>query len=616
MRNEPSLVHPLVVLGLLAACGGSEAPIPLGAAEPVASAQADPASAVEPVPTAEPSTSRPSEAVPPSAAPIDAEPTALDPSPVEPSPAVPSTLHVVAVREGSIDLFRHRDAPVAVVDGEPIPWVGDRFRPQPRGARGLPPSLDPMVMLGYTSAVGGTNQDPAPTWVTMERHYDRVGSISEVYQRRGNRWRKVGLRKKPLIGYYGAYVEREGALLGLQAWDIEAREEDHEEPEDEEAAARQLARVEATERTLRRAKRRFVRLSGAEIAVPEVPPKALPLYAASTTDGTVYAISSPYGEDTKPELLMWPPGTTTAEVVPVPGLDHAWSMGLSTSGDWVLAHGSLEVEDADAESFLAVGRGRAWERIPTVLPNRFEDADINIFAAARTPAGELWIALGVRSLEMDHEQPVWRKPVDGDWELVPLPQPKVEQFGPSKGWIFEGVYGRNDWFEMERDPITMGSLRVAGLVWASGAVWMAVELGSAFGGGPTRTMVLTTRPTTTDPVLLPPNWETELVRHNALHRKSTPGSAGCETLSLVLGPASLATERPELAKTVDGLELDDEPLGSIYTGTLDGASALVVRTFVFSEPHAEEVRAAVADATGLEVKADCRLPLLETMVSG
>jgi hypothetical protein len=209
---------------------------------------------------------------------------------------------------------------------------------------------------------------------------------------------------------------------------------------------------------------------------------------------------------------------------------------------------------------------------------------------------------------------VWRKPVDGAWEPVPLPTPSADALGPSKRWVLDGIYGHNDWEEQERGPLEAEPKRALGLVWSGGSVWVALDLG--YYGGPL-VAVMTTDPSAKDLVVLPPAWRTALDRRNESVAGAKPGGKGCDALSVVVGPASLASDRPELIAAIKAIELDDEyaKLGATYTGELDGAKVLVVRAFVESPKQATKVRKAVAEATGLPAALDCRIPLLETMVS-
>ncbi|MCX4240793.1 hypothetical protein [Paraliomyxa miuraensis] len=604
--REPFLVPVFSMLGLLAACG----------AEPPANPAERPA---EPVVPSNASDATPTDAqtTPTGTAPADAaaaEPAAPDTT-ADPTPTIPgSTLHVVALREGAVDLFVHRQAPVLSLEGEPVPWVKGRFVPEPNGARGLPPSFEPMAHIGFTRAMGGDSQAPLPTWVTLETIYDRAGARYDVHRRDGDRWRPVERTKGPIVAHYHAYVEREGALLGLQVWSP-TEESYYDESEDEES----IAAAAALERALKRARPTWVRLVGAEVPMPKIPAKTALTGAVTTSDGTLYAITERRSEDSPHRLLRWRPGGVDAESVVVPGLDRTYEASLSTSGDWVLAHGGIEGEgegQAD-EAYLAIGHADAWERIPMPLPLGDRDMPPNVLAASRAPNGELWIALGVRDLPMGGEPvPVWRKPVDGAWEAVPLPRVELGAFGPSKTWIFEGEHGRNTWVEHEREPIDHSSTRVVGLTWAAGAIWVALQLdGDSADHGP-RSVVLTNDPTATAVTVLPPVWKTELERANAASGSAKPGERGCDSFTVVLGPASLATEHPERVDAVDAIEVEDvmQPVSTIYVAELGGAKVLATRSQVSSPAEAEAVRKAVAAVVGTEVELVCHNPMLETVV--
>src|SRR5262245_57920741 len=58
------------------------------------------------------------------------EPARAQPVEVAPEP-LPSPLRVVAVREGLVTLLRQRDAPLLVLDGEPVPLVDGSFSRHP-----------------------------------------------------------------------------------------------------------------------------------------------------------------------------------------------------------------------------------------------------------------------------------------------------------------------------------------------------------------------------------------------------------------------------------------------------------------------------------------------------
>ena len=61
--------------------------------------------------------------------------------PEEPAKAGPEptgSLQLVAVREGITSLLAHDDAPVLVLEGEPVPWTAGRFAPVPGETEFIP----------------------------------------------------------------------------------------------------------------------------------------------------------------------------------------------------------------------------------------------------------------------------------------------------------------------------------------------------------------------------------------------------------------------------------------------------------------------------------------------
>jgi hypothetical protein len=78
---------------------------------------------------------------------------------------------------------------------------------------------------------------------------------------------------------------------------------------------------------------------------------------------------------------------------------------------------------------------------------------------------------------------VWRKPVDGEWQPVPLPK------------LRDDASGR------ELEPF-----HATALFWAMDAVWIVVGAGAGYEDtvdAPTQSAVLTTRPGTAPPTVLP-----------------------------------------------------------------------------------------------------------------
>lgn len=493
-----------VALALVAACG-SDANVPATPAPASESAVPEPA---VPEPAVPEPASAPDEAVDATPATAKVEPAAIEP--VEPELAAATTLRTVAVREGVLSLARQRDEPLIVMEGEPVRLRDGVFTRDPSGSAGLWPDDLPMDHEAISLAAVSLDE-PLGAWSSAEHEVHRMTSVMEAYQRRGDRWRSIPLRKGVLEAYYGAFVERDGALLALRSWmgdprKILATYDEEGEGENEEEME---ARESKVDKALARAKQSWVRIAGAEGTVlPKIPANTVVLGTTTTTaDGTLMAVAV----STKSEgtfVLCWPPGEALAVHSDIPDSADASGFWLGSSGEWNLLSGGV-YSDAP-QGYLAIARGNEWQRVAVTLPGRDTSLPFHVSGAARLPDGELWIAIADHyvgregSAGMGGGEIVWRKPLEGTWQPVPLPK-------------------------LGEDP-ALEPEHATGLLWAAGAVWILVGAGSAYEDdvdAPTRSAVLTTAPGTGLPTVLPN--DEQLARERGPRKQvkaPEPGSEG------------------------------------------------------------------------------------------
>jgi hypothetical protein len=477
----------------------------------------------------EPAKAEPSKAEPAKAEPAKVEPTAAEVAPtaakVEPTEAEPAkpetptpalppppTLRTVAERQGVITLLRQRDAPLVVIDGEPVTWVDDAFVRHPTGSKGLwssrlPKDHDRSVTLAAVSL------DELGAWTTTEHEIPRFSSYYEVYERNGDTWRQQPLRDGPIVAYYTAFVERDGALLALRSWASDADEANALDRIDEPDADSE-AREAKLDRKLERAKQAWVRIAGDKAVVaPEIPAgTAVRGDVTTTSDGTILALASEQAgesESRKTIALAWRPGQAKPERIEVPDEELLQASTLGSSGEWVLMGGMTYKEgNANMEGYLVVGRpGGQWSRIRVNLPGRSApELQSYVSGAARLSDGELWISIsdpykdGEGSTGAGGGQVVWRKAVEGQWQPVPLPKLRDAASG------------------QEHEPF-----HATALFSASDAVWIVVGAGAAYDGSenaPTLSAVLTTRPGAAPPTVLPS--EAQLRRERSSRARSSP----------------------------------------------------------------------------------------------
>jgi hypothetical protein len=479
----------LAVLAPTAACESSPAPTAAAPVEiPSVAAAADPPPAPEPAAPVE--------------APVPSPPVAA--APVEVSP-----LRVVAVREGSVGLLRHRDTPVLTLEGEPVPWVDEAFTRRPSGGAGLSPEILPFTTQD-TLTFAGDLDEPQGAWTTTARHYDRQDSTYATYHWKGGQWQPFERRKGVLLAHYATVVEREGAVLALQHWTID--------PEQDLGGKK-------VQRSLARATPGFIRIAGAELDVPRIPDGLVVTTATTDERGTIFAVAREPGKDGWRDptvVLAWPPGTREAQRVDAPDLDRAFGVRLVNDGEWTLIMGSIENgEDEPSQAYLAMGRAGQWQRVAVSLPGRFANERASIVGAARAPTGELWIGLD----ELDEDTPpIWRKPMGGEWQPVPLPTVGVEAFGPHEARVRDSADEERGWIDIERAPAGVEPMEITSVVGAAGAVWITGVLDLAYATGdvvetPRRNVVLTSLPGIAPIAILPPAWELQLERRTHLEKR-------------------------------------------------------------------------------------------------
>jgi hypothetical protein len=550
----------------------------------------------------------------------------------------------VVVREGQALLLRQRDAPLLVVDGEPRTFRDGGFPPHPSGITGweVPESFTP-----FRDTAGVSLDAPLGAWVTSEHYSLRAGPMYTVHQHEGERWKRIDLRKGLVTAYYAAFEERDGALLALRSWFPDPEEEANNTlgPDDLEAAY-----PAKLERAMAKTTQAWVTLAGPKSpSIPQIPKDMmLPGGATTTSDGTLWALAEAKSRAEvaaaatasvdeqaaapRPRLglLMWPPGQTNAEHVDVPGLADARDVALHGSGDWALVTGAT-----DTERYLALGRGTEWQRIPVSLPIDANEPVVHLSAAARLPDGELWIALPYLVAGGDGP-PVWRKPVDGSWQPVPLPEVRSDLFEPSGQWARHPL--SDQWIPSQRPQGALKLVEVPSLVWAANAIWLVAGASreqldtdpidsSARALG--YSVVLTTLPGDALPTLLPPTWQVRLEHRNERNRAAKPGQGDCSNFTIVLGPGSLVDpSKPEhppafvstlAERRSPPVEGSQPHIVSIYTTKRDAGEVLVAEAYAYGLAEATALRdmatRVMSDAgAATTITIECSIPFVERMI--
>ncbi len=394
------------------------------------------------------------------------------PEPIAPpTPGAAAPLRAVALHDHSIDLAVDRDAIYVLLDGEPVPFVDGAFVRKPELGAGLAPCVAFDAAECQVFAFTGDVNGPLGAWVTVAQEDERAGSRYAVYRYQGDRWQGVDLGKGVLVGYYAHLVEREGALVGFLRWAADPDQDllrGKEESDEASAFDKKVAKA------MRRAKSGWVHVAGPERALPELP-KGLEVRAVATAgDGTLHALADvpdEYGMEGAPRLLAWRPGSSKAETVAVPELERAQQLGLWASAGGLAIGGRIPAGEEAYESYLAVSQGDAWQRVPTSLPDRREDA-VTVLGAARTPEGALWVAVGDRWNTAAEPKPVWHQPAGGEWQPVPLPVVDASMVRRGNDGAGKGETGTT----VVPAP-AMPKAWVTELVWAGGAIWAVLHYG-------------------------------------------------------------------------------------------------------------------------------------------
>lgn len=622
--HHPLLPRALAVLALAAACT-HDAPderAPATAASSPAPAPADPPATVAEAKDA--------------AAP---RPTATPPA--TPAPAPAAVLRPIALRTDPVRLLRQRDAPLLVLDGEPLTYADGAFVRHPVGSHGLVPRPEG----GQGPALAAVDlAEPLGAWVTSGFGNLRFGARYVVHHREQASWTRLGLGKGLILAYYAAYVERDGALLALRSWAVDPEQEALYFLGPDELAEvfpRKLEKAEA------KAEQAWIRLAGAEGAALPVIGKGMRVHdqAITTADGTLWALASTSpsvvvdtqeigseameeeeeadGEPRTPQptfLLMWPPGKVEPERIEVPELASATEVALHDGGDAAIIAGMRE-----GESYLALGHGTQWERVPVRLPADAPIPSVHVQGAAKTPEGELWIAFGHPVDGRDDGQPVWRKPAGGEWQPVAMPEVRGDAVA-THAWEYQAGHG---WTPARRstEPVVLGE--ASDLVWAAGAIWVVV--GPVFSGQELidqarHAVVLTTLAGDAPPAVLVPSWKQELEAHEDRVRTSKPGSEGCTSPTLVLGPGSLVgSEGAALPAFVDQiaetrLVEGGASIRSIYLAEGEHGPVVVAEATAASTKRALALREAVATTMAgagvpaKDVVAQCSVPMVTRML--
>ncbi|MCA9709952.1 MAG: hypothetical protein KDK70_29200 [Myxococcales bacterium] len=532
----------------------------------------------------------------------------------------PRTLRLVATREGPLELRQWNGGLVLMLEGEPVPVIDGKPVRQRGAAKGIFAPYDEMPLASRTLAFGGDPSVVGGAWVTTVHEHDRAADDYTTYEPIADGWRTLDLRQGRLEGYYAAIIERGGARLALRVWSTESEamlSDDGEEPDPKAKAESAAFQAE-----LARAKPAWVHLSGPKVQAPTLPPKVQPFDAVTTEDGTVYALAMRSRKSEQPVVLVWPQGASQAQQVALPGVtSRLVDSRLWTSGSWVLATGSMP--ENDRSTYLAMGRGGTWEAVAVDLPGRPADAPSLPLGAARTPSGELWLALGDPWMGDDDGEPsVWRRPSGEAWQPVPLPAVAPQVFGRAS-WILNAPGSGGGWIEVERPPLTMPPAQARGLVWADGENWVSLQAGSAYAGTDVytafpRTLLLTTAPGDAKVVALPSSIELAFDRYDQKARTMKLDDYDCETASLLLGPPPDDAQQAALAQALQALDDDDAldaAVGEVYVGRLDRSKVLAATVHLTGEHDPTPLLEAVRKATGLEGKVVCRIPRLVRMIA-
>lgn len=509
----------------------------------------------------------------------------VEPPPLPPEPSNASTkFHLVALREGPLDMRLWQGRPYLLAGGMPIAIDAEgRPQPNPQLIEGIEPRPTMYVPMFETMAFGGSLEGEA--WVTTRQPQNRAASEYDVYARSKGRWKRQKIEKGPIVEFHAAYVEREGALLGLRAYASNPLEDtfgfDEETPE-----ATRFHRDFAA--AMARAPQGFVHLSGpAPAALPELPRKLELSEAVQTRDGSLYALAKPPqpvrnaaseegdegDEDEAPPpefvLLVWPPGQRVATELALRGVTYGQ---LFASGDVAL------VSDSEV---LYVVAGTTLEAIP--LDGVADEEPIT--SVASSPAGDLWLVAGEHPyarISDEGADTLWfRAHPSPDnptpkWTKLSLPVPSGPIAAARERWVWDPD---NDlgWEKLERGQITARPAAES-VFYAQGAAWVVADIADVWGterfnNNPRLVGVFSNVPTTHEPVELEPFDLMRVRQYAALGKRHVPGTAQCMYAFLRAGKPEDAAA---IAAKLEALDLEGIYPGQLFVGELDGKRELVL----------------------------------------
>lgn len=620
----------LFALLTLLGCTPSE-PSSSGERQPAPAAPTNPAS-----PTIEPDVPEPVAAVEP----VTTRP-ASTPTPTPVYVATPG-LRAVAMREGSIAISNG----VVSIDGEALVIAGGRVERDARRSRGLEPML-PDEYPGHTLAFAGELSPGGLAAMTTTLEFGRGATQHKVYVYEGERWRRRVLERDAIIEYYPSLVERGGALLGMRAYALNPDMPGADDEENPELEAQFYA-------ALGKAKPGFVQLAGAKTTLPSLPKQTYLAQAASSADGTLYAITAPrpkraYDDETwpdpawKPVLLVWPPDASEPKQLALPEHvppDDVPEFTLSSAGDYALL-GSVHAEGLP---YLAVARGETIERVSAGIEVRANDANM-VRSATRAPSGELWVVLGEpgewSSASPEHE--LWKRDSGTQtWSRVFLPLLDDPRATTRQAATYYDHYRRR--FIPVEYAASTAAPTAKTVAWLDGAAWIVADLGNLLEAdtllmSEVRRSVLYTTHAGSEPLVVLPTQDRMTFEQLAMAdqgRAAVPGNEGCREFAFVVAAAVPST--PELAELERGaLGLTSTQLDAlaalapipfaeaatraariiaVYVGELPmrgepseplPAREMIVMAEVGDASQVEPLREAVAKIVQVDVRAECRM---------
>lgn len=545
-----------------------------------------------------------SPATPGEPAPALAPTPALEPTPTLEPPKT-GAMRLVALREGQLAL---RGATI-LMDGEPLVRSGDALSRGPEFGRGLAPVREYGESTATLAFIGDAQGTAFVTTATAEG--ERLAYTVRVHERKGERWSERELAQAALTDYYPAYVRRGEAILGLVAHLIDegyGEEYGDEEEGDDEGEPAKPPDLST----------RFVHLAGPREKLPQLPKDTRAEQAVSTSDGTLYALTSPrpaappdYADDEsfRAQLLVWAPGETKAERVDLQGLgDMPYLEQFSlAAADEVALIGS---DGAEGQPYLVVATGTQLTMVDVAIP-KSEHGPVS--AATRNPSGELWVVVnGV----------VWHF-AGTRWDRVALPSAKSSGLAAATKRLHFDSYS-DMWVEKAFAPLSDEAPRAVDLAWLGDSLWVVASVGALYDEPFSPMMdkrfgVFTNLAGERAPTWLPNMDQLAIERLDDALAKAAPGQADetCTTFTLVFDvavpPGTLelaklgieAAELDALASATLPAEHEFARIKQLYLGERAGKRELVL----LAEGGDDDVAALqklVTTATGLATTVDCR----------